>query len=837
MRFKLVLTSVGLLSIVTACDQQTEFASKGRLGFDLSASKTLANMSGDGDVEQELPSIEGFSLSIHQDDEMLEIWDSFNQMPSEITFPAGAYKAKAWYGDITNEGFDKPSFAGEQEFLIVGNELTTVSITATLSNTKAAVTYSDGFKNYFTSYKTRMVSSLNDDVQFEATEQRSAYFKPGSLDVYVDVTSQTGAKSTLAVASLDDTKARSFYTFNLDVDAGSGTLNVTFDEETIKEPITIDISDEALTAEPAIVYTKGFESGQAIDHLEGMPVEKSEVAVLAQSNAGIKNVIMTTKSEYLLSTGFPEVINFAENTASEIDYLDYKWNLKVSGVASDIEKGKMAYVDMKNFIASMPTDGKVNTHEFTFKVIDVNNRVTDDVKLIVAVQPDQFSLEGAESTMIGSTEAIFNLTLDGDISKVNFVVESPEAITIPSEDLEILSSDGINHQIKVKNFDVRNNTHNVKAYYGKKGSEVIALEPFAPEYNITIADGAEWAKKVYVTVGAEDENHADLVNEYAEFYVSKDGGSTWAKVSSRKVLDDVFEVEGLHPETEYEVRSTCLVIPAGEESYTSAASFTTEKALQVPNSSFDNWYSEKTDKNGKALTKNLDIVYWDKYFPWTKNDSKTMSWNTVNQLTTSDGNNPEKGWFNAPKAPYVGCMYVANSGTIPTTDKYKSSKAALVRSLGWGHDNKADNSSPKKSTAGELYLGEFSTSTWKPVYGIPFESRPSGVSFYYKYHPRNEEDKFIAKIVVLDDKGSILAQAQMPASQCGKQEEYKEAVINLTYASEKYNTKAASMYVSFVSGTKLGHNHTDFHYPPFANLSNGEFVGSQLYIDEVTLLY
>ncbi len=836
MRFKLVLTSVGLLSIVTACDQQTEFASKGRLGFDLSASKTLANMSGDGDVEQELPSIEGFSLSIHQDDEMLEIWDSFNQMPSEITFPAGAYKAKAWYGDITNEGFDKPSFAGEQEFLIVGNELTTVSITATLSNTKAAVTYSDGFKNYFTSYKTRMVSSLNDDVQFEATEQRSAYFKPGSLDVYVDVTSQTGAKSTLAVASLDDTKARSFYTFNLDVDAGSGTLNVTFDEETIKEPITIDISDEALTAEPAIVYTKGFESGQAIDHLEGMPVEKSEVAVLAQSNAGIKNVIMTTKSEYLLSTGFPEVINFAENTASEIDYLDYKWNLKVSGVASDIEMGKMAYVDMKGIIATLPTDGNVTTNEFTFKVIDVNNRVTEEVKLIVAVEPDKFSLVGGQRPMVGSNEAIFDLTLDGDISKVSFAVEPTENVALASEKLEVISSDGINYKVKAKNLEIGNKKLSVRAYYGKKPSEPIELEPLSPEYNIALSEGAEWAKKAYVTVGADDEAITDIANKYAEFYVRKVGEETWAKVNSSKVSDGIFEVEGLQPETEYEVRSTCLAIPAGEESYTSAASFTTEKALQVPNSSFDNWYSEKTDKDGKALTKNLNLVYWDKYFPWAKNDSKTKSWNTVNQLTTSDGNNPTKLW-NWPTAPYVGCKYVANSGTIPTTDKYQSTHAALVRSLGWGSGSEAANGAPKKSTAGELYLGEFNTSTWKPVYGIPFESRPSGVSFYYKYHPKNEDDKFIAKIVVLDDKGGVIAQAQMPADQCGKQDAYKEAVVNLVYAPDKLNTKAAKMYVSFISGTKLGHNETDFHYPNFGNLSNGEFVGSQLYIDEVTLLY
>ncbi len=836
MRFKLVLTSVGLLSLVSACDQQTEFAGKGRLGFDLSASRTLANMSGDGEVEQELPSIEDFSLSILQDGELLETWDSFGEVPNEVTFPAGAYKAKAWYGNIEKEGFEKPSFEGEKEFLIVDDELTQVAITAALSNTKASVTYSDAFKSYFKTYKARIASSLNNEVEFASTEQRAAYFKPGSLDVYVDLTTQTGASSTIAVASLDDTKAKSFYRFNLDVDAGTGTLTVVFDEETIKEPITIDVSDDALTSEPPVINTKGFESGQTIEHLEGMPVEESEISALVQSKVGVKNLIMNTKSEYLIAQGFPAEINFAEMTAAEIAKLENDWNLLVRGVASDIAMGKMAYVDMKNFIASLPTDGNLNTHEFSFKGIDLNSRITDEVNLVVKVKPDQFALVGVEETQIGATEAIFNITLDGDISRVSFGVESPERVAVAQEDLEILSSDGINHQVKVKHFDVSNKIHNVIAYYGNKPSAVVELVPEAPEYDIAMPEGAEWAKKAYVSVAIEDAGQTSLLNEYVGFYVRQSGSSTWTKLSSSSVSEGTYLVSELQPGTAYELRSSCLDNPVADELYSSVVSFTTEAATQIPNANFDNWYSEQTDKDGKALTKNLDIVYWHKFFPWDKSDSNTKSWSTVNQLTTSDGNNPSK-FLGFPKAPYVGCTYVANSGTIPTTDKYMSSKAALVRSLGWGSGSAAANSDPKKTTAGELFLGEFNTSTWKPVYGIPFASRPSGVSFYYKYIPRNAEDKFIAKIVVLDDNGGIIAEAQMPADQCGEQAGYKEAIINLTYAAEKLNTKAASMYVSFISGTKLEHNETDFHYPEFGNLSDGEFVGSQLYVDEVTLLY
>ncbi len=835
MRFKLVLTSVGLLSLVSACDQQTEFAGKGRLGFDLSASRTLANMSGDGEVEQELPSIEDFSLSVLQDGELLETWGSFGEMPSEVTFPAGAYKAKTWYGDIEEEGFEKPAFEGEKEFLIVDDELTTVSITATLCNMKAAVTYSDAFQSYFTSYKTRMESSMSNELEFESSEQRAAYFKPGSLDVYVDVTTQTGASSTLAVASLDNTQAKSFYTFNLDVDAGTGVLTVVFDEETIKEPITIDVSDAALSSEPPVISVKGFESGQTLQHLEGMPIEASEVSAFVQSKVGVKSLIMTTKSEYLLAQGFPAVINFAEMTAAEIDQLENKWNLLVRGVASDIPMGKMAYVDMKNFIESIPSEGMVNTHEFTFKGVDINSRMTDEVRLLVSIEPNQFALQGAERTMIGATEAVFNVSLEGDAARVSFVAEDAAGVVTSYDDVEVLSSNGVNHQIKINKFEVSNKAYKVKAYYGNKESEVVMLEPEVPVYDITISEGGAWAKKAYMTMTVADAEQTSLVNEYVSFYVRQNGSSDWAEIENYELTDGTILFSQLQPGTKYDIRSTCLANPVSDESYTPVVSFTTEEAIQVPNSSFDNWYSEKTDKDGNPLTKNLDIVYWDKFFPCDKEDASTKSWSSVNQLTTMDGKNPTKIIW--PTPPYVGCKYVANSGTIPTTENYMSGKAALVRSLGWGSGSAAAGGPPKKTTAGQLFLGEFNTTTWAPVYGIPFASRPLGMSFYYKYQPKNPEDKFIAKIVVLDVNDDIIAEAVMPSDQCGAQDKYKEAVLNLTYAADKQNAKAASMYISFISGTKLEKDETDFNYPPGANLSDGEFLGSQLYVDVVTLLY
>ena len=50
------------------------------------------------------------------------------------------------------------------------------------------------------------------------------------------------------------------------------------------------------------------------------------------------------------------------------------------------------------------------------------------------------------------------------------------------------------------------------------------------------------------------------------------------------------------------------------------------------------------------------------------------------------------------------------------------------------------------------------------------------------------------------------------------------------------NKKATSMYVRFVSGVSTSKDDIML-FAPFADLTTGENVGSQLYIDDVELIY
>ena len=60
--------------------------------------------------------------------------------------------------------------------------------------------------------------------------------------------------------------------------------------------------------------------------------------------------------------------------------------------------------------------------------------------------------------------------------------------------------------------------------------------------------------------------------------------------------------------------------------------------------------------------------------------------------------------------------------------------------------------------------------------------------------------------------------------------------LMLEHAGDYKQTKAASMYIRFVSGSSTAKDDL-LIVPPAMNLSNGEYVGSQLSVDNVELIY
>ncbi|MDE6451862.1 MAG: PCMD domain-containing protein, partial [Odoribacter sp.] len=355
-----------------------------------------------------------------------------------------------------------------------------------------------------------------------------------------------------------------------------------------------------------------------------------------------------------------------------------------------------------------------------------------------------------------------------------------------------------------------------KDQYGQTGNECkFALSVVPPVFDFvnTPGEGNVWATRTIYDVRYISEVRKPVVE-----CQGNDGIWKTLETTLTNTAADEYEclAKGLAPATEYafRVRLGGHILDAGR--------YTTEVAAQVPNSGFEEWY----------YTRPKDVKYWEVYY--VCREGEVPVWNTMNQLTTSEGGTSTSVFKRN------GCRYSANSGTIQTTDAKGGSYAALVRTVGWGGGNSANAISGKMGTcehvtSGELYLGSYDVDSKKGVYGYDFTSRPVKLSFFYKYVPKNSDDWFEATIVVKDKAGEVIAEKTVCKS--GGINVYTQEIIELDYRIMK---RAASMYILFKStgnSVCLEANTTNLTPPPGANLSNGEYLGSQLYIDDIELIY
>ena len=95
----------------------------------------------------------------------------------------------------------------------------------------------------------------------------------------------------------------------------------------------------------------------------------------------------------------------------------------------------------------------------------------------------------------------------------------------------------------------------------------------------------------------------------------------------------------------------------------------------------------------------------------------------------------------------------------------------------------------------------------------------------------------MAKVVVLAIDGNVIAEAQLKREEAVASDDFVLRRVFLNYADNGGKLKANEIYILFQSGSKANANRDCLDYPSFGNLSKEEFLGSQLYVDEVELFY
>lgn len=823
--FYLFLISFLLSSYLISCSEENIYAKgEGSIKISLSADDSLdGNLSRVSDVDS--PDVNDFSLTItkKEDGSIVGTWDKFSQFES-AKVSIGQYDISASYGDKDAEGFDALSYLGSKTVNVVEGEVTRASIECTINKARVSLTYTENFKKYFKTYQAYIKSSKGKQIDYSDDETRGAYFIPGDLGLYLKVTREGVASSVTLNPKNFTAEARHDYQLTLDVDASSAALDIIFnDSPSSSDNVSMDISDDKLNAALPVITPTGFTMETPIEVLEGATVT-GELQAFVNAQSGLKSCVLTTTSVALKEQGWPESIDLISGDTETLQKMK-SLGLATMGLENNVDK--IAVIDFKNVLSHLYCigDHAEENHSFELTVTDQFGRTCEQPLILnVVTFTNGFAVTYPESVPYNGNQLTLTLTVEGDaINNVQFYYKNfGTEYLFDTSSINIQETSTLNQYVVTLTYPFTFDKYIETGLWsrvvcGKKTVEKsIEVESPVLTLNLKNGDADVWAKHVDFQVVASAKSRAISGSAVEIQYEESEGvWKKWENVVSDD--SDMLAVCGLTPNTSYTFRAVFR-----QDVYSNEQTITTEEVLAVPNGGMEDWYYTRPD----------NVKYWEVWYASKENEQS--SWNTMNQLTTSEGGTSTNA-FNRN-----GCRYSSNSGTIQTNDKHSGSSAALIRTVGWGEGNSAavfsgNMGTCQNVTPGELYLGTYDVASQQPHYGYAFTSRPSAVQFAYKYSPKNSADWFVAMVEVKDANGNVIATKTF--TKTGTVSDYTSEKLELEYTGIG---KAATLSIIFKSSGNENcwiANTDNLTPPPGSNLSDGEYVGSQLYIDDIELIY
>lgn len=842
------LLSFFFVGLVSCTKDEPQSSLEGRIDVKVSTDQTLLGEASRSGEEKTIPDINDFGLTIESlDGKVFNSWESFSEF-RPVSVAIGTYTVTASYGDVEAEGFDAISYQGSTNVEVRKEETAEASVTCIINKAKVSINYTDEFKSYFTSYSSYISSSKGNKVTFSANESQGAYFVPGSLGVYLEVTRQGVSQKVTLNPKNFTAEAKHEYRLTMDVDASTASLKITFnDNPSSEQNVEINISDEALNADPPVFTPYGFTSGNTLEVLEGAAFTEKLEAYL-NAPAGLAKCELVTNSASLKEQGWPESVDLMNLTTEQSQKMT-ALGLQTKGLG--VNHDKIALIDFQQLVPNLTCTSENNeVHTFTLRATDALTKVSEELKLVIETRNNGFAVELPETVPYASTSVTFTLTLEGDVSKVKFYYDlSDTGVYQPfSAEKVQITGENTKHTVTLTYPESLTDTeHDVKlkAEFGVKVIEK-SFKIEDPELTLSLKNGNAdvWATKAYVQVVASAKARTLRTISSSTVEIQYKEGEKW-KAWPHQSYDEktgLFLLTGMgdgateESGVEYTLRAAYK--RNGEPSaYSEDLQILTEAKAQVGNRGFEDWYSEALYSQNILLAKNT--IY--NYYFWKENQDVSLRWwDTCNNKTTP---NPGGGsvWD-----------YRSAAGVVPTSDEQNTASyhlrtydgkselkteghtgnAAEIATVGWGSDNLwvNDGATAKNKTAGTLYIGTYG----EPInYGKSFASRPLGVKFWYKYYSYNNETT-TPYVEVYGDNQEVIGSGSLLIN--ASNYEFKSGYIPIDYPVAK---KAKSITIVF-SSTDSKNPETKAVQGDAGNFSgnlDSRHIGSILTVDDVELIY
>lgn len=314
-----------------------------------------------------------------------------------------------------------------------------------------------------------------------------------------------------------------------------------------------------------------------------------------------------------------------------------------------------------------------------------------------------------------------------------------------------------------------------------------------PEFKVSAYSGNIWTKEFTMNpLLAEDVISGDYetLSKKMRYQFSIDGETNWTDFG-----EDLRKAD-LTPGSTYYIRGVYRDEVEGE-----TVAVTTYPIIDLENGNLSNY----------SIIRGEDGNKWNGHgaqYEWA-------GWATLNEMTT-------------PNCPITSYSYNTRSGTRPISDVRPNSEddtAVWIVTMGYGYGGTYN--SPKNVTPSELFLGIYNTK------GIEFKSHPTGVRFWYKYSPYLGDSSDICIQIFSGEQ--LIGSAAL--NEVNNVQSYTECLLNICYDSEYMSLSPDKISLVFKSGFNNEVESRESGGLTSSNSANPKFRGSELYIDDISLVY
>lgn len=240
------LMSLVVLMAAFSC-AKSPYVSDGYITFALNADEVVAEVTTKSSPLTDytsLPSAANFLLEITDGTKV--VWNGLvSEWDPTTKWNVGEYTVKATYGDLEDEGFEKPYFEGTQTFTVKKGETTEVKINVALGSTIIKIDCTSTFKAYYPDYTFKLVRGAAEIATFTKTETRGAFIDGYKVTLTGEVTNEVGKTKSFSLPDYTSLKPNTAYTITLDVSSvGSSAVSVTFNNTVEDTPLyDVELND------------------------------------------------------------------------------------------------------------------------------------------------------------------------------------------------------------------------------------------------------------------------------------------------------------------------------------------------------------------------------------------------------------------------------------------------------------------------------------------------------------------------------------------------------------------------------------------------------------------